>query len=177
MAILCIRRTRLVAIFPEYCPGVPTHIKFQNVLQILKIEGGSSTSCVINPEYKSWHPFWKWKKVCTYNSNSIIWNDRICIAMVHTIYESFTRKDSKSTLYDRCVANKVINGERCAIGWYGGNILSHGRTNHLLIINKDWRIFSWPGVVEHLERIVLEWKWFPRGQVEVGPRAAIYMAW
>lgn len=118
---------RDVAIFDV--PGAYLHAKMPKDKQILmKIRDQFvDIMCEVNPEYKQYVRIENGKKVLYVQVLQALYG---CIESALLWYELFSSTLEKEGFiinpYDRCVANKTINGEQCTIAWYvDDNKLSH----------------------------------------------------
>ena len=85
--------------------------------------------CEVNPEYKKYVIYEKGKKVLCVRVLRKIYG---CIESALLWYQVYpkTLKDVGFNLnpYDKCVANKTINGKQCTIAWYVDDNKNHMRT-------------------------------------------------
>jgi hypothetical protein len=175
MAILLINayEERDTAIFDV--PGAYLHAKIpDDKFAILKIEGEFvDIMCEVNPEYKADIRFENGKKVLYVQILAALYGMIESALLWYTLYTEVLHKEGfKINPYDRCVANKVINGEQCTIGWYvDDNILSHVETSVVdSVINKIEGYF--PGLVvergKDLNFLGMEIGFLEKGKLKLG---------
>ena len=132
MAILLINayEERDTAIFDV--PGAYLHAKMPaDKFAILKIVGQFvDIMCEVNPEYKADVRFENGKKVLYVRILAALYGMIESALLWYTLYTEVLHKEGfELNPYDRCVANKIINGKQCTIGWYvDDNILSQVET-------------------------------------------------
>jgi len=114
-------------------PGAYLHAKMpDNKFAILKIEGDFvDIMCAVNPEYKDDVHFKNGKKTLYVRILAALYGMIESALLWYTLYtEVLHREGFEINPYDRCAANKIINGKQCTIRWYvDDNILSHVETS------------------------------------------------
>ena len=114
-------------------PGAYLHAKIpDDKFAILKIEGEFvDIMCDVNPEYKDDVRYENGKKVLYVQILMALYGMIESALLWYTLYVEVLHKEGfEINPYDRCVANKVINGKQCTIAWYvDDNILSHVETS------------------------------------------------
>ncbi len=125
--IIDAKEERDVAIFDV--PGAYLHAKMpedKNV--ILKLRGQFvDIMCNVNPEYKRTIMYENGKKVLYLKVLRAIYGCIYSSLLWYNLYsETLVKMGFKINPYDRCIANKTINGKQCTIGWYvDDNKVSH----------------------------------------------------
>ena len=81
----------------------------------------------VNPEFKQDVRYEHGKKVLYVQVNKAIYGMIESALLWYELYVTVLLKDGfELNEYDKCVANKVINGKQCTIGWYvDDNIIGH----------------------------------------------------
>ena len=95
---------------------------------LLKITGEFvDIMCEVNPEFKQDVRYEHGKKVLYVQVNKAIYGMIKSALLWYELYVTVLLKDGfELNEYDKCVANKVINGKQCTIGWYvDDNIIGH----------------------------------------------------
>jgi hypothetical protein len=114
-------------------PGAYLHAKIpDDKFAILKIEGEFvDIMCDVNPEYKDDIRYENGKKVLYVQILMALYGMIESALLWYTLYVEVLHKEGfEINPYDRCVANKVINGKQCTVAWYvDDNILSHVETS------------------------------------------------
>ncbi len=175
MALLLINayEERDTAIFDV--PGAYLHAKIpDDKFAILKIEGEFvDIMCEVNPEYKDDVRFENGKKVLYVQILRALYGMIESALLWYTLYTDVLHKEGfEINPYDRCVANKVIDGKQCTIGWYvDDNILSHVDTTVVdSVINKIEEYF--PGLVvergKNLNFLGMEIGFLEKGKLKLG---------
>ena len=129
MALLLINshEGREVAIFD--IPGAYLHADIpDDKFVILKIEGAfADIMCDVNPEYKEDIQYESGKKVLYVQILKALYGMIESALLWYQLYSDVLQKEGfEINPYDKCVANKMINGKQCTIGWYvDDNMLSH----------------------------------------------------
>jgi hypothetical protein len=175
MALLLINayEERDTAIFDV--PGAYLHAKIpDDKFAILKIEGEFvDIMCEVNPEYKDDVRFENGKKVLYVQILRALYGMIESALLWYTLYTEVLHKEGfEINPYDRCVANKVINGKQCTIGWYvDDNILSHVDATVVdSVINKIEEYF--PGLVvergKNLNFLGMEIGFLEKGKLKLG---------
>jgi hypothetical protein len=175
MAILLINayEQRDTAIFDV--PGAYLHAKIpDDKFAILKIEGEFvDIMCEVNPEYKDDVRFENGKKFLYVQILRALYGMIESALLWYTLYTEVLHKEGfEINPYDRCVANKVINGKQCTIGWYvDDNILSHVDKSVVdSVINKIEEYF--PGLVvergKNLNFLGMEIGFLDKGKLKLG---------
>ena len=97
-------------------------------LVLLKMVGPSvDILCDVNPEYKRYVTLEKGKKVIYLRLKKALYG---CVQSALLWYELYVSKLQEMGFelnpYDQCVANKIINGSQCTVGfWVDDNKISH----------------------------------------------------
>jgi hypothetical protein len=175
MAILLINayEERDTAIFDV--PGAYLHAKIpDDKFAILKIEGEFvDIMCEVNPEYKDDVRCENGKKFLYVQILAALYGMIESALLWYTLYTEVLHKEGfEINPYDRCVANKLINGKQCTIGWYvDDNILSHvEKTVVDSVIDKIEGYF--PGLVvergKDLNFLGMEIGFFEKGKLTLG---------
>ena len=175
MAILLINayEERDTAIFDV--PGAYLHAKLpDSKFTILKIVGQfADIMCTVNPEYQEDVRFENGKKVLYVRILAALYGMIESALLWYTLYTEVLHKEGfELNPYDRCVANKTINGKQCTIGWYvDDNIISHVETSVVTnIIAKIEGYF--PGLVvergKDLNFLGMEINFIGKGKMKLG---------
>ena len=129
MALLLINayEERDVAIFDV--PGAYLHADVpKEKFAILKIEANFvDIMCDVNPEYKPHIRYENERKVLYVRILKALYGMIESALLWYTLFMEVLQKEGfVLNPYDSCVANKVIKGKQCTVGWYvDDNILSH----------------------------------------------------
>ena len=95
---------------------------------LLKVTGESvDLMCKVNPGYEEYVTMENGKRVLYLQLLKALYG---CVKSALIWYELFTsvlmKMDFKLNPYDKCVANKIINGKQCTVAWYvDDNKISH----------------------------------------------------
>ena len=113
-------------------PGAYLHADIPNdKFVILKIEGEfADIMCQVNPEFTPFVRKENQKKVLYLQILKALYGMIESALLWYSLYTEILQSEGfELNPYDRCVANKVINGKQCTLGWYvDDNFLSHEDT-------------------------------------------------
>ena len=125
MLIIFGHEQRSTAVFDV--PGAYLHAP-PGKFVLLKITGEFvDIMCEVNPEFKQDVRYEHGKKVLYVQVNKAIYGMIESALLWYELYVTVLLKDGfELNEYDKCVANKVINGKQYTIGWYvEHNIIGH----------------------------------------------------
>ncbi len=135
MSLESIIATLIIDAYEERCvskadvPGAYLHAKMpEGKIVLMKLVGQFvDIMCDVNPEYKQYVRYERGKKVLYLRvlraiygclESALLWYNLYSSTLVGMIFEL--------NPYDLCVANKMINGSQCTIGFYvDDNKISH----------------------------------------------------
>ena len=95
---------------------------------LLKITGEFvNIMCDVNPEFKQDVRHENGRKVLYVQINKAIYGMIESALLWYELYVTILLEEGfELNMYDKCVANKIINGKQCTIGWYvDDNIIGH----------------------------------------------------
>jgi len=166
---------REVAVFDV--PGAYLHADIpESKFEILKIEDEDDfvdIMCNVNPEYLNDVRYEGKKKVLYVRILKALYGTIGSALLWHSLYTEVLEKEGfKLNPYDRCVANKVINGKQCTLAWYvDDNILSH---NDSKVVDQILKTIEseLPGLViergRKLNYLGMELDFFEKGKMKLG---------
>jgi len=108
-------------------PGAYLHADM-NKFALLKLEGEFvDIMCEVNPEFKDDVRYENGKKVLYVQILKALYGMIESALLWYRLYTEILQKEGfELNPYDKCVANKTINGKQCTLAWYvDDNFLSH----------------------------------------------------
>ena len=175
MALLLINafEARDTAVFDV--PGAYLHADIpEDKFVLLKIENEFvDIMCEVNPEFLPDVVYENGKKVLYLQILKALYGMIESALLWYTLYtEVLQREGFKINPYDKCVANKTINGKQCTLAWYvDDNILSHIEpkvVDQVLAVIESY----FPGLVvergSQLNYLGMELDFFTPGKVKIG---------
>ena len=164
---------RDIAVFDV--PGAYLHADIpESKFVILKIEDDFvDIMCDVNPEYLDDVRYEGKKKVLYVKILKALYGMIESALLWHSLYTEVLEKEGfELNPYDRCVANKTINGKQCTLAWYvDDNILSH---NDPKVVDQVLETIEsyFPGLViergRKLNYLGMELDFFEKGRMKLG---------
>ncbi len=164
---------RDIAVFDV--PGAYLHAEMpKDKFAILKIENEFvNIMCNVNPEYLNDVRYEGKRKVLHVRILKALYGMIKPALLWHSLYTEILEKEGfELNPYDRCVANKMINGKQCTLAWYvDDNILSYSDSKVVDKILRTIEIY-FPGLViergRNLNYLGMELDFFEKAKVKLG---------
>lgn len=164
---------RDIAVFDV--PGAYLHAAIpKDKFAILKIEDEFvNIMCDVNPMYLNDVRYEGKRKVLYVRILKALYGMIESALLWHSLYTEVLEKEGfELNPYDRCVANKVIDGKQCTLAWYvDDNILSHSDSK---VVDQILRTIEsyFPGLViergRKLNYLGMELDFYEKGKVKLG---------
>jgi len=155
-------------------PGAYLHADIGNKFALLKIEGEFvDIMCDVNPEFLPDVRYENGKKVLYVQILKALYGMIESALLWYMLYTEVLQKEGfELNEYDKCVANKIINGKQCTLAFYvDDNMLSHVETAEVDGILKIIEGY-FPGLVvergKRLNFLGMEIEFIKDGKVKIG---------